>query len=131
VTPVAGIVNSPLFRPVPWSAGNTQLGATQFGDAMLRANFWSSIPGNRSGYHVLLSAPQILPVQVIYVPEGQGYTTVDSRGYKFGVVDFAWLAETTASMTVSLGLPRSIAFDSSHVQRGRRRSEWRRFAGVP
>jgi hypothetical protein len=105
VTPVAGVVNSPLFQPVPWSAGNTQLGTTQFGDAMLRANFWSLIPGNRSGYPVLLSAPKILPVQVINVPDGYGYSTVDSHGVKVGLVDFAWLAGITSSVTVSLGLP--------------------------
>jgi hypothetical protein len=105
VTPLAGIVNSPIFQPAPWTVGPTQVGTTQFGDAMLRANFWSSIPGNRSGYHVLLAAPRILPVQVVNVPVGLGITTVDSRGVKFGVVDFAWLAETTANLTVSLGIP--------------------------
>lgn len=105
VTPVAGIVNSPLFQPASFSAGTTQLGTTQFGDAMMRANFWSSIPRNHPDYHVLLSAPVILPVQVIQVPAGQGYTTVDSRGYKLGVVDFAWLADTTAGMIYTLGLP--------------------------
>ena len=113
VTPLAGIVNSPIFKSVPWSAGPTELGTTQFGDAMMRANFWSLIPGNRSGYHVLLSAPQILPVQVIHVPDGQGYTTVDSRGARLGVVDFAWLDETTASTTLSLGLP--VQWLSIHV----------------
>jgi hypothetical protein len=105
VTPLAGVVNSPLFKPVPWNAGPTQVGTTQFGDAMMRANFWSLIPGNRSGYHVLLSAPQILPVQVVNVPDGYGVTTVDYRGVRVGAVDFGWLADTTASMTVSLGIP--------------------------
>jgi hypothetical protein len=105
VTPLAGIVNSPIFQPVPWTVGSTQVGTTQFGDAMLRANFWSSIPGNRSGYHVLLAAPQILPVQVVNVPAGLGISTVDSHGVKVGVVDFAWLAETTAKQTVNLGIP--------------------------
>ena len=105
VTPVAGIVNSPLFQSVPWNSGTTQLGTTQFGDAMLRANFWSLIPRNQPGYHVLLSAPVILPVQVINVPADLGYSTLDSHGVKLGVVDFAWLADTTASMTFNLGIP--------------------------
>ena len=105
VTPLAGIVNSPIFQPVPWTVGPTQVGTTQFGDAMLRANFWSLIPGNRSGYHVLLAAPRILPVQVINVPAGEGLTTVDSHGIRLGVVDEAWLFETTVNTTLSLGLP--------------------------
>lgn len=105
VTPLAGIVNSPIFQPVPWTVGPTQVGTTQFGDAMMRANFWSSILDNRSGYHVLLAAPQILPVQVVQIPDGWGYTTVDTRGVKVGVVDFAWLADTVAAMTTNLGIP--------------------------
>jgi hypothetical protein len=105
VTPVAGIVNSPVFKSVPWSVGPTAVGTTQFGDAMLRANFWSSIPGNHAGYHVLLSQPQILPVQVIQIPDGWGYSTVDSHGVPVGVVDFAWLADTVAATTISLGIP--------------------------
>jgi hypothetical protein len=105
VTPLAGIVNSPIFQPVPWTVGPTQVGTTQFGDAMLRANFWSFIPGNRSGYHVLLAAPRILPVQVVNVPVGEGLTTVDSHGVRLGVVDEAWLFETTVNATLRLGLP--------------------------
>jgi hypothetical protein len=105
VTPLAGVVNSPLFKPVPWNAGTTQLGTTQFGDATMRANFWSSIPGDRSGYHVLLSTPTVLPVQVIQVPAGYGYSWVDEAGAKVGIVDFGWLAETTSNLTLSLGIP--------------------------
>jgi hypothetical protein len=105
VTPLAGVVNSPLFQNVPWSAGPTSLGTTQFGDAVLRANFWSSIPGNKSGYHVLLAQPVVLPVQVINVPADEGLTTVDSAGNPVGLVDFEWLTETTTNLNISLGIP--------------------------
>lgn len=104
VTPVAGIVNSPLFNNVPWNAGTTQLGTTQFGDALMRANFWSSIPGDRSGYHVLFSAPQILPLQVINVPPGYGQTRIDSAGTKVGIVDSTWIFNMMANRTLSLGI---------------------------
>jgi hypothetical protein len=63
------------------------------------------IPNNRSGYHVLLSGPQILPVQVINVPVGLGLIYVDPRVIKLGLVDFAWLADTLSSATVNLHLP--------------------------
>ncbi len=108
VTPVAGVVNSPLFKSVPWSAGNTSLGVTQWGDAVMRANFWSLIHGDRSDYHVLLSQPVVLPVQVIEVPSGFGITTVDSRGTRLGVVDLGWLTDTTTNLTVALNLPPQV-----------------------
>jgi hypothetical protein len=91
VTPLAGIVNSPMFKNVTWTAGATQLGTTQFGDAVMRANFWSSIPGDRSGYHVLLSDPQILAPLVINVPPGYSQTRIDSAGARVGIVDSTWL----------------------------------------
>jgi hypothetical protein len=108
VTPVAGVVNSPLFQSVPWSAGSTQLGVTQFGDAAMRANFWSSIPGDRSGYHVLLAQPLVAPVQVITVPPGFGETIIDSAGTPLGVVDFGWLVNMTNNLTVALGVPPQV-----------------------
>jgi hypothetical protein len=108
VTPVAGVVNSPLFQSVPWSAGSTQLGNTQFGDAAMRANFWSSIPGDRSGYHVLLAQPFVAPVQVIAVPPGAGYTFIDSTGTPIGAVDSGWLVDLTNNMTVALGVPPQV-----------------------
>jgi hypothetical protein len=108
VTPVAGVVNSPLFQAVPWTAGDTQLGVTQFGDAAMRANFWSSIPGDRSGYHVLMSQPFVAPVQVIAVPPGLGYTFIDSTGRPIGLVDSGWLLNLTNNMTVALGVPPQV-----------------------
>jgi hypothetical protein len=108
VTPVAGVVNSPLFQAVPWSAGDTQLGVTQFGDAAMRANFWSSIPGDRSGYHVLLSQPFVAPVQSITVPPGLGETILDSAGTPVAVVDFGWLFNTMNNLTVALGVPPQV-----------------------
>jgi hypothetical protein len=108
VTPLAGVVNSPLFQPVAWSAGKTGLGVTQFGDAVMRANFWSSIPGDRSGYHVLMAQPVIAPVQTVTVPADKGYWGYDSKGARTGLVDEAWLENTVTNLTVSLGVPSQV-----------------------
>lgn len=70
-----------------------------------RQAFWSSIHGNKSGYHVLLAQPVVLPLQVINVPADLGVTTIDSAGNRLGVVDFAWLDETVTNLNISLGIP--------------------------
>jgi len=93
VTPLAGVVNSPLFNSVPWSAGNTQPGVTQFGDAVMRANFWSSLHGGGSGYHVLLSQPVVLPVQTIQVPAGFAETVIDSAGTRWD----SWISDGSST----------------------------------
>ena len=103
VTPLAGVVNSPIFKAVPWSAGQTQLGVTQWGDAVMHANFWSSI--HSDGYHVLLAPPVIAPVQTITVPAGFAKTVLDSAGTRMGFVDWGWLIDTADSVTGSLGIP--------------------------
>jgi hypothetical protein len=105
VTPLQGVINSPIFQKAQWNVGSSSLGTTQWGDAALRANFWSSIPGDRSGYHVLLAPPVVLPVQVINVPADLGVTGLDANGTLIGVVDEAWLEETTFNLNVSLGIP--------------------------
>src|SRR5262249_43656491 len=65
VTPVSGVLNSPIFKSTPWSAGSTAIGTTQFGDAMMRANFWSRLSDKGAGYHVLLSTPLVTPTITI------------------------------------------------------------------
>jgi hypothetical protein len=49
VTPVQGVLSSPIFRPTPWTAGGVSLGKTQWGDAVMRANFWGR---KADGYHL-------------------------------------------------------------------------------
>lgn len=62
---VGAVTASPLFQPARFSSGTTQ-----YGDAMRRAMFWTSVKG--TGYHVLLGQPTVLPVQTLKVPAGQG-----------------------------------------------------------
>ena len=104
VTPVNGVLNSPLFQTVPWNAGPTQLGTTQFGDAIQRADFWSIHSDQGQGYHVLLSTPTVVPVVVINVPADQGFTKLDASNKRFGVVDFQWMVDLTVNATTALGI---------------------------
>ena len=91
VTPVAGIINSPIFNPQPFSAGSTFLGNTQYGDAMMRANFWGIHSDQGAGYHVLLGTPTVLPVQTFAVGPDDGFVVVGSGNTRIGIVDEQWL----------------------------------------
>ena len=104
VTPVDGVRNSPIFQSVPWNSGPTQLGTTQWGDAVLRANFWSIHSDSGQGYHVLLSAPVVEPLVVINVPAEFGVTVPDASGKRLGIVDSEWLDNLVVNETIALGV---------------------------
>lgn len=53
---VAGTQNSPLFKTAKFISGTTQ-----FGDAVARAEFWSSVKSKSPNYHVLVGTPTIAP----------------------------------------------------------------------
>jgi len=51
-------VNSPIFQNADYTVGGTDLGVTQWSDAMQRGEFFN-LPGFSADYHVLLGAPTI------------------------------------------------------------------------
>ena len=52
----ANTENSPIFLTADYTTGGTDVGVTQYGDAIQRAEFWN-LPGfSQAGYHVLLGA---------------------------------------------------------------------------
>src|SRR5262249_50048623 len=104
VTPVSGILNSPIFQNVAWNSGPTQLGVTQWSDAVMRANYWGTHSDQGQGYHVRLSTPKVLPAVVIHVPTDKGFTRVDQFGHRFGAIDFEWMDITLENETVALGI---------------------------
>lgn len=69
--PLTLLHQSPIFHPVNFSFGGTDVGTTQYVDAFQRANFWSDVAG--TNYHTILS-PEILPPIHLNVPGDQGFT---------------------------------------------------------
>ncbi|HEY7002435.1 MAG TPA: hypothetical protein VH330_11915 [Candidatus Udaeobacter sp.] len=69
-TPVQGIINSPIFQNYNFNRVGVNVGNTQWGDALQRANFWDSVRTRSPNYHVLLGQPRVLPVQTVNVPYG-------------------------------------------------------------
>ncbi len=81
---VASTQNSPLFLTADYTTGGTDVGVTQYGDAIQRAEFWN-LPGfSQTGYHVLLSAPTIAPTVSITVPASGCTTSAQNPGGSCG-----------------------------------------------
>jgi hypothetical protein len=97
---VAGTQNSPMFLTADYTTGGSDVGVTQYGDAIQRAEFWN-LPGfSPAGYHVLLGAPTIAPTVSITVPAGSGNTY--GSGY-LGVVKASFWDAQLTSLVASYG----------------------------
>ena len=88
---VAAVQNSPIFQVADYKVGGTDLGVTQYGDALQRGEF-HNIPGFSSDYHVLLDNPMVMPTVTITVnnpKHGNAYRL--RSGGLLGVVAFGFL----------------------------------------
>jgi hypothetical protein len=103
VTPLDGVMGSPIFQPASFSAGGKSLGTTQWGDAVLQAEFWNQrAPGG--GYHVLL-APTVMPTVTLAVPADLGTVIVDPiNGRRIAGLDSAWAKSALETTMASLGV---------------------------
>jgi hypothetical protein len=102
VTPVQGVLASPIFTPAPWTIGGKSLGVTQWSDAVMRANFWGRMA---AGYHVVLGAPNVIRIAV-EVPAADGYSAVDPKsGVLEAVIDGDWLFNLNVQVTNTYGIP--------------------------
>ena len=101
VTPVQGVLASPIFRPAHWTTGGVSHGITQWSDAVMRANF----AGRRAdGYHVLLGTPTVIPITVD-VPVAFGSSVVDPKsGVLVAAIDDDWLRNLIVQVTQSHGV---------------------------
>lgn len=96
-------VQSPVFQPAQFASGYTQ-----YGDAMLRADFWGDVSTVSPNWHVLLDQPTVYPVQTIVVPGNRGteiqlpsYTSVQT----FGLVNDHWLNTQLNALISSMHIP--------------------------
>jgi hypothetical protein len=63
---VPAVQNSPIFLTADYTVGGTDLGVTQFGDALQRGEF-HNLPGFSPDYHVLLGTPAVMPTLTVMV----------------------------------------------------------------
>ncbi|MBV8147784.1 MAG: hypothetical protein JO092_01690 [Candidatus Eremiobacteraeota bacterium] len=96
----SSLPQSPLFTYASYPAGYTQ-----FGDAVMRSEFWSYIGQGADNYHVLLANPTMEPTVALSVPAADGHTTVTS-GSTEGYVTFSWFIQTEEQQIIQeLGIP--------------------------
>jgi hypothetical protein len=91
---------------VDFVAGGTDLGFTQYTDAVQRAQFWTytNPSGVSPGYHVLLSQPAVLPTITIDVPAASGHIVHTRIGnLPLGRVDEAFWEPTIVTLLKTIG----------------------------
>lgn len=82
---VPAVQNSPIFLTADYTVGGTDLGVTQFGDALQRGEF-QNLPGFSPDYHVLLGTPAIAPTLTVTATSKQGNLFRLRNGNLIGVV---------------------------------------------
>src|SRR5262249_34588123 len=105
VTPVQGLLQSPIFQPYNFVSGGHRLGPTQWIDAFQRATFWQDVSTRSRNYHVKLT-PVVAPTQTMGIPyddwwylcEDETCTTYDNA------LDFISLKAQAKSIFTNLGL---------------------------
>ncbi len=103
VTTVKRTVDSPIFQDEDYTQGGTDVGNTQYEDAIQRASLWG-LGGSSSGYHVLLSQPTVEPEQSLTVPTADSVTG-KPFGTKVMEISINWFDAKIQPMISSLGIP--------------------------
>lgn len=116
---VTNTLQSPVFSAAAFSAGSTNLGVTQYGDAVQRAQFWAftSPSGISPDYHVLL-APTLLPSITINVPAASGHISRTASGnLPLGRVDDAFWEPVIFNLLKVIGATadRAVVFLAANI----------------
>lgn len=91
---IQGTVDSPLFNAATYP---DNVGTVQFGDAIQRATFDKT---GSSGYHVMLGAPNVLPVTTIDVPANvSDVHAISAR------IDSVWFGDRLHQLINALHIP--------------------------
>lgn len=97
---VSATQNSPIFLTADYTVDGTDLGVTQFGDALQRGEFWNLV-GFSAGYHVLLGTPSVAPTVTVTLPAGAGNLYKLRNGGSLGVVDTGFFNSLLRALTPS------------------------------
>jgi hypothetical protein len=114
---IAATANSPIFQIADYMAGPTDLGITQYGDALQRAEFWN-LPGFSPNYHVLLGTPSVAPTVTFTIPSGQGNAFSLSGGGFMGVIDTNYFGTLLATLLPSYSANQMPIFTTDNVYLG-------------
>jgi hypothetical protein len=114
---IAATQNSPIFQTADYLAGAVDLGITQYGDALQRAEFWN-LPGFSPNYHVLLGMPLVAPTVTVTVPSAKGNAYALSGGGFMGVLDTTYFGQVLAGLLPSYSANELPIFTTDNVYLG-------------
>jgi len=114
---VAAVENSPIFQNADYKSGPIDLGVTQYGDAVLRGEFWN-LPAFSQDYHVLLGEPSVTPTITISVPAAYGNAYLLSNGGYEGVVDTSFFESLVSILASSYPANQLPIFLTDNVNLG-------------
>ena len=113
----AATQNSPIFQSADYTAKSVDLGVTQYGDALQRAEFWN-LPGFSQNYHVLLGPPALAPTVTITVPSGKGNAFALAGGGFIGVLDPAFFTQVLNGLLPAYAANQLPVFTTDNVYLG-------------
>jgi hypothetical protein len=112
------VQNSPIFLTADYTFGGTDVGVTQFGDALQRAEFWQ-LPGFSPDYHVLLGGLTIAPtVTVTVTSSSQGNLYRLSNGGLVGVIASSFFNALLTALTANYAADTLPIFLTDNVFEG-------------
>jgi len=114
---ISAFQNSPIFQTADYMAGSVDLGTTQYGDALQRAEFWN-LPGFSPGYHVLLAPPMVAQTVTVTVPSGKGNAYALAAGGFMGVLDTTYFDQVLATLLPTYSATQLPIFVTDNVYLG-------------
>jgi hypothetical protein len=102
-TVVQNTIDSPIFDSTTnYTQGGTNVGTTQYEDAVARAGLWSVVSAH-TGYHVLLGAPTVEPEQTLKV--GTNGKVATDFGVQVINADINWFDSKIEPMLTKFKIP--------------------------
>jgi len=102
---VQNTIDSPIFDSTTnYTQGGTNVGTTQYEDAVARAGLWGTV-SSHTGYHVLLGAPTVEPEQTLKVGSNGKVETISSLGVTVIAADINWFDGKIQPMLTKFKIP--------------------------
>jgi hypothetical protein len=94
---------SPIFTSTDFKFGGTDVGTTQYEDALAKVNVWS-LGGSAAGYHVLLAKPIVTATQTLKIPKNQGGPVTAFGGTEI-TANISWFDPKINALITKLNIP--------------------------
>lgn len=101
---ISDVIASPIFTPMDFQFGKTDIGTTQYEDAFAKVNVWD-IGGSAPGYHVLLGTPTVTKTETLKVPTNEGGVQ-NEFGVNAILANINWFDPKITALITKLKIPK-------------------------